>query len=181
MASNADKIDPALVEVLIDSTSRKSLRDFCGQMRERQTYLARLARILKEPDGWNIEKRLASVLNFANEQGGRVSPNVHSEAISRTEEKLRDADAILAAAIPVIGAWTGATEVPLSRLQTIARDLLNFPQEVRSLRRADADNKMVEIAGQIEALREKLGAKLSLIPAAFNIDRYGPIFAFRLM
>ena len=180
VASNADKIDPALVEVLIDSTSRKSLRDFCGQMRERQTYLARLARILKEPDGWNIEKRLASVLNFANEQGGRVSPNVHSEAISRTEEKLRDADAILAAAIPVIGTWTGATEVPLSRLQTIARDLLNFPQEVRSLRRADADNKMVEIAGQIEALREKLGAELSLIRKALPLAGQHEISAVRI-
>lgn len=163
---NADIIDSDLVEVLINSACLKALRDFCGQMRERTVFLARLARFLKEPEGWNLEKRLDLALNFANEQDGEISAAKHNQTISHIEQKLYDADAVLSAATPLIDVWREATDVPLSKLQTVVRDLLNFPIEVRSLRNTDADSSMVTIAADIEELRGKLETELGYIRQA---------------
>ncbi|MBC7285926.1 DUF4011 domain-containing protein [Hoeflea sp.] len=81
--NHADRIAPELVETLIDAAARRSVRDLCGQIEERQTVMARLARSLRDAVGWNIEARLGAARDFAAENGKSISPERHRVRLAK--------------------------------------------------------------------------------------------------
>ena len=161
IAAHAGRVDAALVEKLIDPAVRRTVRDFCGQIQERQGCRARLARHLADINGWNLHERFAAARAFAEQNGGILAPEQHEIKIRDLTTSLEIAERVYAIAQVLPGGWTGNS---LAQRQSQAQELFSFPAYCLGLRVADPDGQ----AGHLDLPRFRSGQVFMLSGLSFE-------------
>ncbi len=163
--SHADRIDPDLVETLVDIGARRAVRDLCRQIEERQTMMARLSRFLCDPEDWNIEVRLGAAQKFAAENGKSISPERHRSRLAYLRERIASGETIIKAARRLPPAWTAAGR-KLSEVQRDAARIAAQDTAVLGLRRADPLGTVKDVAAEVESRLSTLSAEIGRIRQA---------------
>lgn len=154
--------DAAFVESLTDPARRRTVRDLCGQITEKRTTEARLARLLTDPAGWQMADRLEAAQRFAAKAGGRVAPANHQTRIASLESELAQAETCLEAASHVDSLWT-SRDTQLTDIRRHAQALLAFPPAIRALRTTDPLRAMRALAQDLSARHSALSQELGEI------------------
>ena len=166
---HVDRIDVGLVEVLFSASARRSVREFCGQLQERQTVTARLARSLRDASGWNIEERLSAARDFADQNGKTISPERHGSRHADLLKAVTPVERIVEAAKRLPDAWTNSDR-KLSEIRADALRIASQSEAVLSLRIPDplcaAKSVAAEIERRLTALSSKIGRIRQALPGA---------------
>ncbi len=166
---HVDQIDVGLIETLVSEQSRRSVYQFCDQIHERQTIIAKLDRVLRDASGWNIEERLVNSRNFADENGKIISPERHRLHHSDlfTEVTLSDRLVEIAGQLPAV--WINL-ERKLSEIRTDALRIASQREAVLDLRIPDlfcrAKSVAVEIEQSLTALSSEIKRIQQILPGA---------------
>lgn len=175
MAEHGDALDAALVESLLDPGHRRAVRDLCGQLQERQTTLARLARALPDPEGWNLVERLEQARRFAAENGEVISPAVHRGHLKKLDDDLASARESITAAEDLPAKWASDASRTLAEIQGQARRLIAVPIKVRGLRKSDPERMAANLARRLVKMHGQLSTELGCIRQALpNADNHDP-------
>ena len=159
-------VEVSLVEMLLDPERRRTVRDLCGQIQERQTTLARLERTLSDPGDWNLSKRLDEARKFAFENDGKIASEFYIARLEKLKLNLAFAHKVFVSAGDLPGDWISDSTRTLADIQKQARRLVAAPIEVRRLRKADPDR-------EADALARRLMATLSWLLAELGRIRQG--------
>lgn len=163
--SHADRIDSDLVRTLIDTGARRSVRDLCGQIEERKTVMARLARSLRDAEGWNIEARIGAARDFAAENGKLISPERHRARLVNIRERIASVETIIGAARRLPSSWT-ASGRKLSEIKRDAARIAAQNDAVLDLRHADPHGTVKDVAAEVERRLSLLSAEIARIRQA---------------
>lgn len=163
--NHADHIDADLVETLIAAGARRSVRELCGQIEERRTVMARLARSLRDAEGWNIEARLGAARDFAAENGKSISPEQHRARLADLRERIAAGETIIEAARRLPSVWT-ASGRKLSEIQSDAARIAAQDDAVLGLRRADPLGTVKDVAAEVESRLSSLSTEIGRIRQA---------------
>lgn len=167
------RVDPDLIEKLTDRDTRRAVRELCGQIVERQTLLARLNHYLRDPEGWNIESRLAAATDFAREHGQTLDADRHRARLANIEAAFAVGIETIAAAKLLPRSWTGSG-LTLTEIQVGAKNIASQPSDILALRRADPMGSVPAIAVDLENNLIRLLTELSGIrqtmPSADGLD-----------
>ncbi|MEW2912300.1 DUF4011 domain-containing protein [Leisingera sp. JC11] len=175
MTEHGDALDPALVETLSDPGRRRAVRDLCGQVQERQTVLARLARALPDPEGWNLDGRLSEAREFASRNGDILDPAAHRERIAQCENRLAWTEKALDAARALPANWAESTQKPLSELKADVARILDAPDAVLALRKTDPMRQVGTAAARFQKRHAELSEALGRIRQALpQADKHDP-------
>jgi len=162
---HADLIDADLVEALVSSGARRSVRELCGQIHERQTVMARLARSLRDAGGWNISARLVAALDFAAENGKTVFPEQHKARLEGLLERIASGERVIEVAKRLPSFWTSSGR-KLSEIQADASRIAAQDEDALKLRRADPHGTVKEVADEIEGHLSSLSSEIGRIRQA---------------
>ncbi|MCY4302604.1 MAG: DUF4011 domain-containing protein [Aestuariivita sp.] len=127
-----DQYDPADLEPLLDSTSRKDVMQLVDKLKALQGIKGRLVRHLKSPDAEGIDRRLRKAVEFArNEGGGQLAPAVHDQEATQARSILAEAEPLYneIASLPSI-IWRDGAQ-PLTILRDQLMELFEHPEEAR--------------------------------------------------
>ncbi|WP_052248982.1 DUF4011 domain-containing protein [Leisingera sp. ANG-Vp] len=175
MTEYGDSLDPALVETLSDPVRRRSVRDLCGQVQERQTVVARLSRALPDPEGWNLNSRLHEAKEFAARNSAVLDPAAHRERIAQSEDRLCWTARVLDAARALPADWAKSTRKPLSELKEDVARILDTSGAVLELRKKDPMRQVGAAVAQFQIRHAKLSASLGRIRQALpHADQHDP-------
>jgi very-short-patch-repair endonuclease/RecA/RadA recombinase len=163
--AHADSIDPDLIETLVAAGALRSVRELCGQIEEKQTVMARLARSLRDAEGWNIEARLGAARDFAVENGKSISPERHRSRLEKLRERISSGEITIAAAQRLPSSWT-ASGRKLSEIKGDANRIIVQDDAVLSIRRADPLGNVKDVAVEIEGRLSSLAAEIGRIRQA---------------
>ncbi|MXX90812.1 MAG: DUF4011 domain-containing protein [Boseongicola sp. SB0677_bin_26] len=166
---HVDRIDVGSVEVLVSASARRSVREFCGQVQERQTVMARLARSLRDASGWNIEERLSAARDFADQNGKAISPERHGSRHADLLKTVTPAERVVEAARRLPATWTSSGR-KLSEIRADALRIASQSEAVLGLRIPDpqctAESDAAEIEQSLTALSSKIGRIRQALPGA---------------
>ena len=160
IASGTGRSDHDLVEKLTDTGHRSLVLDLCRQIEERQRGSAPLTRLLRDPEGRNIEARIKAAREFGKKSGGGISPKWHMDRLAALQEDLNQKTVLLSTTEVLPHDWK-VREVLLSRIQSTARELLAFPDAVKSLRLRPPEDGLEALAENISTRVKDLNAELA--------------------
>ena len=133
----AVRMDPALVDSLSNVEHRRHVQTLCGQIQERRTIHARLARILRDPLGWNVGQRIDAARDFAARNGGQILPEKHRTRVAELGKDISGTNTLIVRARALPASWTDRAGVTLRAICDNAAKLMAFPKSIRAIRRAD--------------------------------------------
>lgn len=163
ITENESVIDAGLVEQLTDDGRRRAVQDFCAQVQERRTFVARLGRRVADPEGWGLADRLRAAGEFGRTAGGRVDPAAHQKCLSELDAAMAAMQAriILAEALPA--RWAENETRTLSEIREAADRLLGMPDTVLEHRRADPNRRAAHAATTFRKTHAALSTELGRI------------------
>ena len=170
----AERMDPALVDSLSNVEHRRHVQTLCGQIQERRTIHARLARILRDPLGWNVGKRIDAARDFAARNGGQILPEKHRARVAELGKDISGTNTLIVRARALPASWTDRAGVTLRAICDNAAKLMAFPKSIRAIRRADESRQASSLAAEISDTARLLADELAQIhqslPQADNHD-----------
>lgn len=164
-AREEGRVDPDLLDTLTDPAARRAARDLCGQISERQTLVAQLAHSLRDAEGWNISKRLATAAEFAKARGQCLDPARHRTRLAEIEKAIAAARLVLAAAVRLPQSWTTMGQT-LTEIRDGARRIAAQSPDILSLRRGDPMASVNALADEIESHVSRLSSEIGRIRQA---------------
>ena len=174
VVAEAGRIDLALVESLANAERRRQVLTFCDQIHKRQKAHARLARSLKDPADRNIAECLDAVLCFAIENGDGLLPKRHRGCIAALEQEISDFDTLIAKVRKLPSRWAAREGTTLRSIRDDAVRLMDFSDDIRALRRSDANRQAASLAAEVHdtvrSLSNTLAEILETLPKAGNHD-----------
>ena len=168
-AGEGGRVDPELLDRLIDPVARRAARDLCGQLSERQTLLAQLGHSMRDAEGWNVGKRLVAAADFARARGRRLDPDQHRVRLAEIDGAVADAHKVIVAASQLPLSWTSSGRT-LTDIRDEAKRIAEQSPDVLSLRRGDQMDSVaalaIEIDNTVSCLSTEIGRIRKALPSA---------------